>query len=90
MARFGERIDALTLAVRDLQMSLTTQGAQFVTRSEWLMRNETVDREFKSKGAEIGELRTELRSHRLPWTSVAGTVVAVAALALSIITQMGT
>lgn len=85
MARLGERIENLIRSVAAVQDTLTNQATTFVPRTEWLLRNEAVNREFQSKGAEIAELRTEVRSRRLPWTQVVSTVAALAAVAITLI-----
>lgn len=77
-----ERIDNLVRSVDGMQQSLNEQAGRFVPRTEWLLRNDQVDREFKSKGAEIAELRTEIRAGRHPWPvwlAGAASVVAIAA-----------
>lgn len=78
-----ERIDNLVRAVDNMQRTLTDQASKLVPRTEWLLRNDQVDREFKSKGAEIAELRTEVRSTRLPWTTVVTAIASIAALLFS-------
>lgn len=62
-----ERIDNLARAVDGMQRTLSDQAGKTVPRTEWMLRNDQVDREFKSKGAEIAALRTEFRATRQPW-----------------------
>lgn len=76
-----ERIENLIRAVAAVQTTLSDQASAFVPRTEWLLRNDQVDREFKSKGSEIAALRTEFRSSRQPWpvwVAAGGSIVAVA------------
>lgn len=96
----GEQDDAVTLAVVAARLSdlktqvgeigtmLTAQRAEFVGRNEWLMRNATVDTRFEGQGREIADLKTELRTRRLPWPTVAAVVVAGAALALEVVSRI--
>ena len=78
-----ERLDDLKESVSNVQAQLGLQAASFVPRGEWVLRNQHVDETHRSLGREIGDLRTELRSRRLPWPTVLGAIVSVAALLIS-------
>lgn len=78
-----ERLDDLRQDVAALRVQLTTQAATYVHRDVWLQRNEHVNSELRSQGREIGDLRSEVRSKRLPWTQVVTTVTSVIAILLA-------
>lgn len=84
----GERLEDLRKEVAGLRGQLTAQAVTLVPRGEWVQRNESVDERFRTQGREIGDLRAEVRARRVPWTSVAGTVTAIVALGLSLMTSL--
>lgn len=79
-----ERLDDLKTSVSNVQQQLAQQSASFVPRGEWVLRNQHVDGTFASHGREIGDLRAELRARRLPWPTVVGAIVSVAALLVAL------
>lgn len=78
-----ERLDDLREDVKGLRLQLTSQGTTFVPKDVWLQRNEHVTTELRNQGREIGDLRSEVRSRRLPWTQVVTTVTSVIAILLA-------
>lgn len=79
------RLDDLRGDVRHLRTDLAASAERQVSRGEWAMRNAAVDQRFEDQGREIGSLRVELARRRLPWTTIATAIVAVAGLALTIV-----
>ena len=82
VARWLER---LTRAVDGLTSTLPTT---YVPANLWAQRNQQVDERHRDLGRELGDLRTELRSRRLPWPSVVAVLVAAAALGLSLMDRI--
>lgn len=80
-----ERLNDLRLDVGAVRTQLTAQAVTLVPRGEWVQRNEAVDARFNGQGREISELRTELRSRSIPWTSVLSAVVAFVALVMTLV-----
>lgn len=80
----AERIGDIQASQKAIQQQLTTQAATFVPRGEWMLRNTQVDEKHSGLGREIGELRSELRSRRLPWPTVVAAIVSCLALAKSL------
>lgn len=77
--------------VSNMSQKLDSFHADKVSYREWNQRNGSVDQRFDVYGREIGDLRadignvrTELRSKSVPWPSVASVVIAIAALAWTI------
>lgn len=79
-----ERLEDLRTDLGAIRMQLTAQAVTFVPRGEWVQRNESVDERFRALGRELGDLRTEVRSRRLPWTNVLSAVAAGVALLVSL------
>lgn len=71
--------------LRELREAVTNLSRGTVTRTEWELRNTHVDSKFRAQGREIGDLRAELRAKRQPWTAVASSLVAVAALVITLV-----
>ncbi len=78
------RLDDVRDDLRAVRGDLALAAERSVGRGEWLMRNQAVDQRLADQGREIGDLRAEVRSRRLPWTTVATAVVAIASLALTL------
>ncbi|MDM8084757.1 hypothetical protein QUV83_08280 [Cellulomonas cellasea] len=83
------RLDDLRGDVSRLSDTLTAQRGELVGRGEWMMRNQHVDSVTAGLGREIGDLRGDVRSRRLPWPSVAAAIVSIAALGLTVTQAMG-
>lgn len=77
-------MEDLRQAFSDMRRDLAAQPATYVQRNEWMLRNTAVDRRFTDQGREIGELRTELRSRRTPWTSVVPAIVSVVSVVVAL------
>lgn len=56
-----------------------------VSHREWSQRNDHVNTRLGSLGREIGDLRAEIRAKSAPWWSVGAVLVAVAALAWTVL-----
>lgn len=80
----AERLADVQTSQTAIREQLTQQSASFVPRGEWLLRNQHVDGTFSAQGREIGDLRAELRARRLPWPTVVGAIVSVAALLVAL------
>lgn len=83
------RLDDLRTDMRAMREEVRKGQETSVSRGEWGQRNAHVDSRLDGQGREIGDLRTELRSRRLPWPSVAAAIVSIAALGLTITQAMG-
>lgn len=79
------RLDDLRGDFRHLRTDLAASAERQVGRGEWLIRNQAVDQRFEGQGREISEIKETLARHRLPWTTVATALVAIAGLALGVI-----
>lgn len=86
------RLDDLRDDMRAMRQELASHRADLVPRGEWEQRNRHVDARFQEQGREVASLRTELRteiqSRRQPWTAVAGAVVAIASIALTLVLNL--
>lgn len=80
----AERLADVQASQTAIQQQLTQQAVVFVPRGEWVLRNQQVDGTFSAHGREIGDLRAELRSRRLPWPSVVAAIVSCVALAVGL------
>lgn len=80
----AERLSDVQATQTAIQAQLTTMSSSFVPRGEWVLRNAHVDGMFVSQGREIGDLRSELRSRRLPWPTVVSALVSIAALLVAL------
>lgn len=49
----------------------------------------TVNERFEHQGKEIGDLRTEVRSRRVPWPTVGSFALACFALVVTLIDKIG-
>jgi len=85
IAVLAEKMDNLKTAVEDVKKKLETSTTVHVTRSEWELRNQTVDERFVVAKADREAIWTELKMRRAPWWAVVSAVsgsVAVIGLAL--------
>jgi hypothetical protein len=71
--------------IRELSKDLKKANDDKVSHREWSQRNTEVNGRFHTQGREIGDLRTELRAKSAPWWSVGSVIVAVAALAYTVL-----
>jgi hypothetical protein len=85
LAVVASQIGDLREDIRDLRSDLSNARAGNVSRGEWVQRNSNVDTRFQNQGREIGELRTELRSRRAPWWSVAALFLSAIAVLWTIL-----
>ena len=82
------RLDDLRTDMHAMREEIRKAQQNSVSRGEWALRNEHVDSRFNGHGREIGELRTELASKRLPWPAVAGGIAGIGGLILTIILNL--
>lgn len=90
------RIDDLREDIAHMRQAVAEAGERSVSRGEWVQRNNYSDSRFAALGREIGdlrnethtrhaEMRAEIQARRAPWWSVGSLVIAVAALAWTVI-----
>lgn len=84
LAVLTSRMEDVRVGLSDMRHDLAQQAATYVHRNEWLTRNTAVDTRFIDQGREIGELRTEIRSRRTPWTSVVPAIVSVISVGVAL------
>lgn len=84
LAVLTSRMEDVRTGLADVRRDLAAQQATYVQRNEWALRNTAVDRRFTDQGREIGELRTEIRSRRTPWTSVVPAIVSVVSVVVAL------
>jgi len=83
VAVLSTKIDHLTSVVTDVKTKLETSSSVHVTRSEWELRNQTVDERFVTAGKDREAIWLALNSRRAPWWSVIAAIGgSVATLAL--------
>ena len=88
IAVLATKIDHLTDAVGKIEKALATSTTVHVTRSEWELRNQTVDERFKASQDDRAKLWDENRrieARKAPWWAVVaaiGSGIAIIGLAL--------
>lgn len=102
LAVLSTKVDHVVKTMEEIKSSLATSTSVHVTRSEWELRNQTVDERHintntKIDGVkaelikEVDEVRAELRGSRAPWWVVLtaiGSAIAIIGLALQWIPQI--
>lgn len=81
----GDIVRALVRIEAAVTTLTTTLPQTYVPATLWEQRNRHVDFVHAGLGREIGDLRSELRSKRLPWPTVLSAVVAAVALGVSLL-----
>lgn len=87
--------------IHQMREDLRRYNDDKVSRNEWTQRNEHVDAMIRDlakeianarvdMAADISELKQENASKKVPWTSVAVAVVAVATIALTLMMNLPT
>lgn len=79
------RLEDAAEDIRDLRRELREANEAKVSRREWELRNDNVDQRFTAQGRELAQLRNDTASRRAPWWAVVSAVVAVVALAWSVV-----
>lgn len=86
----GDRgLDLVLARLEDIAADLRDMRANYVPTAVWVQRNAHVDSRLQSIGRELGDLRTEVRSKRVPWPSVASVVISGAALLVVLVQAIG-
>ena len=79
------RLDDLRRDVRSLRDELIATRRDFVTRGEWVTRNEHVDSRFADMVTQVQEAKASAKRPHTPWWSVATAVVAIVTVSLLIV-----
>ncbi|QNN98087.1 hypothetical protein SEA_FEDE_39 [Microbacterium phage Fede] len=85
IAVLSTKMDHVTKTVEEIKTTLATSSSVHVTRSEWELRNQTVDERFVHHHNGQEQLRTEMNARKAPWWTVVaaiGSIIAVLGLAL--------
>lgn len=82
------RIDDIREDIAHVRTDVAELRTGFVSRGEWEQRNNYSDSRFASLGREIGDLRTEIRTARAPWWSVAAVLVAGLSLTWAVLSPL--
>jgi hypothetical protein len=78
MGEIGRTLARLEKGQDALLSRLESFGQHYVTRGEWSMSRDALNKD-------LDELRDELHARRVPWTNIVSAVVAAAALALTVV-----
>lgn len=82
IVRSLQRIES---GLEGLESEVKAQRSDLVTRSEWGLRKEAIDREQRRIWAAIDDVKATAAARSVPWTSVAAILVALASLAVTAI-----
>jgi uncharacterized protein (DUF3084 family) len=82
------RLDDLRAQVAQLSTLLAQQQQLYVPRTEWELWRENANRELRGVHEDIEGIESAAEARHPSWTSVAASIAADAALALSIITRV--
>ncbi|QOC56131.1 membrane protein [Microbacterium phage Zhengyi] len=94
IAVLATKIDHVTRTLEEVKNTLATSSSVHVTRSEWELRNQTVDERFINMATVITEVKTSLQKQedRKPswWVivSAVGTMLVAVGLAFTWIPQI--
>ncbi|QCG78326.1 hypothetical protein SEA_ALOEVERA_41 [Microbacterium phage AloeVera] len=94
IAVLSTKLDHVTKTMEEIKISIATSATIHVTRSEWELRNQTVDERFINSQRERDELRLLIAAQdakKAPWWTVLaafGSIVAIIGLTLQWIPQI--
>lgn len=94
LAIVATKLDHLASTVDKIEKSLQTSTTTHVTRSEWELRNQTIDERFASAKADRENIWNELRhmeARKAPWWTILaaiGSAIAVLALVFQWVPQI--
>ena len=94
IAVLATKIDHVTKTMEEIKSTLATSSSVHVTRSEWEMRNQTVDERFLHYRHGLDQLNGRIdqqEAKKAPWwqvLSAIGTIAAIVGLALIWVPQV--
>lgn len=99
LAVLSSKLDDIKNDIDNIRKEMSEFQKTFVSKNEWLMRNQVVDERFQSIGKEIVDAKlniqekankvdlnkviTELESKRAPWWSIAALIISAFSLIYS-------